>query len=228
VDHLTVHHTNEVAQSEVALDVHPWVQVWMHEEFLDFQGEKMSKSLGNIYVLQDLVDAGYLPLSYRYFFLQAHYRKQQTYTDDAMAAADRGYRRLLGQVESLQQAKGTPDPARIAPHRERFQEAVCDDLNAPRALALATQVARDETLEPAERRALLEEFDAWLGLDLLSGAPGPVAQESDPRIDGLVAERQAAREARDWAEADRIRDLLAKEGVVVEDTPDGPLWKRSG
>jgi cysteinyl-tRNA synthetase len=226
VDHLPVHHTNEVAQSELALGVHPWVQIWMHEEHLDFQGEKMSKSKGNVYLLQDLIDQGYLALSYRYFFLQAHYRKQQSFTDDAMAGADRGYRRLLGSTAAARVASGPSDVARIAPWRARFREAVRDDLNAPRALAEATLMLRAPELTPADQRALLVEFDAWLGLDLLSAEAPAEASERDPRIDALLAERQAARARKDFAASDRIRDQLAAEGVTIIDTPQGPRWRR--
>jgi cysteinyl-tRNA synthetase len=226
IDHLTVHHTNEVAQSECALDVHPWVQFWMHEEFLLFDGEKMAKSKGRVYLLDDLIEKGALPLSFRFFFLQAHYRKQQAFSDDAMAGADRGYRRLLQQTLALKDVSGPVDAARLAGPRERFRAAVRDDLNAPRALAVAGEVARDEALAPAERRALLEEFDRWLGLDLLTAEVSSEPAESDPRIDALLAERQAARQRRDFAAADRIRDQLAAEGVVIEDTPEGPKWRR--
>jgi len=226
IDHLPVHHTNELAQSETALGVRPWVTVWMHEEFLDFQGEKMSKSLGNIYVLQDLIDHGLLPLSYRFFFLQAHYRKQQSFTDDAIGAADRGYRRLLAQTAPARAAAAVPDVARCGPWRERFRSAVRDDLNAPRALAVAIEMLRDAGLAPADQRALLTEFDAFLGLSLLTAEPPAESQESDPRIDALVAEREAARKRRDFREADRIRDALAEEGVGIEDTPGGPKWRR--
>ena len=226
VEHVNVHHTNEIAQSECALDVHPWVQVWMHEDWIVFQGEKISKSKGTVYLLQDIVDQGFLPLSFRYFFLQAHYRKQQSFHDEAMAAADRGYRRLLAQAAELRGAEGDVDPARIAEPRQRFYGAVGDDLNAPRALAVAQEVARRGDLTPAERRALLEDFDGWLGLELLSAELPERAQESDPRIEALLERRQAARGARDFTEADRIRDQLAEEGVVIEDTPEGPRWKR--
>ena len=228
IDHLPVHHTNELAQSEVALDVHPWVQIWMHEEFIDFQGQKMSKSKGNIYILQDLVDSGYLPLSFRYFFLQAHYRKQQTFTDDAMASADRGYRRLVAHVQGLAEGSGVAeaDESAAAAHREAFWTAVRDDLNAPQALALATQVARDGGLSPATRRTLLTEFDGWLGLDLLTAELPGAIQESDPQIDAKVSERDAARAAKDWATADRVRDELLAEGIVIEDGPEGSKWRR--
>ncbi|HET6304753.1 MAG TPA: cysteine--tRNA ligase [Myxococcota bacterium] len=226
VEHLPVHHTNELAQSECALDVHPWVRVWMHHDWILFRGEKIAKSTGNVLVLDDLVAAGYEPLAYRYFLLQAHYRQQQLYTDEAMAAAATGYRRLLGQAVEVREAEGEARDERIAPQRARFREAVCDDLNAPRALAVAWDVARSESLAPAERRALLLEFDAWLGLDLASGVPRDAAQESDPRIDALVAERERARRAKDFAAADRIRGELDTEGIAIEDTPQGPRWRR--
>lgn len=227
IDHLTVHHTNEVAQSECALDVHPWVRFWMHNEWLLIQGEKMAKSRGNVALLDDLVAGGALPLSFRFFLLQAHYRKEQALTDEAMAAADRGYRRLLLQTLPLRGAVGEAAPARLAAARERFMDAVRDDLNAPRALAVAGEVARDEALSPAERRALLEAFDRFLGLDLLTAEPPEPPQEADPRIDALVAAREDARKRRDFAEADRIRDALAAEGVAIEDTPVGPRWRRT-
>jgi cysteinyl-tRNA synthetase len=227
IDHLTVHHTNEVAQSETALGVHPWVSIWMHNDFLDFQGEKMSKSKGNIYLLQDLVDQGMLALSYRFFFLQAHYRKQQSFTDDAMAGADRGYRRVLASTGAARTASGAADAARTAPWRARFREAVRDDLNAPRALAEAIEMLRAPDLTPADQRALLAEFDAWLGLDLLTAVVPDETSESDPRIDALLAERQVARARKDFATSDRIRDQLAAEGVAIVDTPQGPRWRRT-
>jgi cysteinyl-tRNA synthetase len=227
IDHLTVHHTNEVAQSEVALGVHPWVQFWMHNDFLDFHGEKMSKSRGTVYLLQDLIDQGYLALSLRFFFLQAHYRKQQSFTDDAMAGADRGYRRLLASTAAARAATGTADAARTRPWRERFREAVRDDLNAPRALAETIEMLRAPELTPADQRALLAELDAWLALDLLTAVVSEEAPERDPRIEALLAERQAARARKDFAASDRIRDQLAAEGVTIIDTPQGPRWRRT-
>ena len=114
----------------------------------------------------------------------------------------------------------------MAPRRARFRDAVCDDLNAPQALAVASEVARDSGLSPADRRTLLLEFDEWLGLDLATATLPEEERESDPRIDALVARREEARSSRDWAEADRIREALAAEGVVIEDTPEGPRWRR--
>jgi len=226
IEHLTVHHTNELAQSETALGVHPWVQIWMHEDWLVFDGEKMSKSKGNTYLLDDVVALGALPLGFRFFLLQAHYRKQQNVNDESLLAADRGYRRLLASTAPARAATGAADAGRIAPWRERFREAVRDDLNAPRALAETTLMLRAPDLKPADQRALLVEFDAWLGLDLLTAEVPAEASESDPRIDALLAERDAARKRRDFATSDRIRDQLAAEGVTIVDTPQGSRWKR--
>jgi cysteinyl-tRNA synthetase len=227
VEHLTVHHTNEVAQSEVALGVHPWVQVWMHEDWLVFEGEKLAKSKGNAYLLDDVVALGSLPLGFRFFLLQAHYRKQQNVNDEGLLAADRGYRRMLASTAAARGARGAADSARIAPWRVRFREAVRDDLNAPRALAETIEMLRAPELAPADQRALLAEFDAWLGLDLLTAQLPAETSESDPRIDALLAERQAARARKDFATSDRIRDQLAAEGVTIVDTPQGPRWRRA-
>jgi cysteinyl-tRNA synthetase len=226
VDHIAVHHTNEIAQSECAFDVHPWVAFWLHNEFLDFEGSKMAKSSGHLRVLDDLVARGIPPLAFRYFFLQAHYRQQQTFTDEAIEAAATGYDRLLAHALSVREATGAVDPDRMRPLRERFLDALRDDLNAPRAFAVAWEVARSRELAAAERGALLRDFDGVLGLDLAGAVPRAERSESDPAIDARVALREAARRRRDFAAADRIRDDLAAEGISLEDTPAGPRWRR--
>ncbi len=227
VDHVSVHHTNEIAQSECAFDVHPWVRIWMHNEFMDFRGQKMSKSTGNVYLLDDLLAQGHPALAFRYLFLQAHYRQQQTFTDEAMESAATGYDRLLAAAAVLREAEGEPDPAEGEALRERFCQAIRDDLNAPRALAVAWEAARSSELSPAARWALLAGFDRILGLDLASAEPRARWLESDPRIDALVAEREQARADRNFARADEIRDTLTGQGVVIEDTPQGPRWRRT-
>lgn len=226
VDHIKVHHTNEIAQSECAWADPPWVAFWMHNEFLTLGEDKISKSKGHVLLVQDLVDEGIEPLAFRYFLLQAHYRQQQAFSFEAVQAAATGYRRLVAQMAELRGADGAPDDARLAPFQERFRAAIGDDLNTPRALAVVFDVLKSDALEPADRCELLLEFDAWLGLDLANAAPAERARESDPRIDGLVAEREAARKSRDFARADHIRDALAAEGVELVDTPEGPRWHR--
>ncbi|MDJ0867020.1 MAG: cysteine--tRNA ligase [Myxococcota bacterium] len=227
IDHIAVHHTNEIAQSEAACDQHPWVRYWLHNEFLVFEREKMAKSVGNVLVLDDLVARGCEPLAYRYFFLQAHYRAQQTFSDEALEAAVTAFQRLLGHAAEVRDAPGEPDPTRIDPLRRAFRDAVRDDLNTPRALAVTWEVARSASLTPADRRALFAEFEPVLALGLPEAERADAATEADPRIDALVAARQAARESRDFATADRIRDELAAEGVTIEDTPAGPRWRRA-
>ena len=224
---IKIHHTNEIAQSEAAFEVTPWVSFWMHNEFLDFRGQKMSKSLGNICVLHDLIDSGFHPLSYRYFFLQAHYRKQQTFTDEAMTAADRGYRRLRSITAELSRSRTDSYGMAETDFVQRFYTAIHDDLNAPQALALAGEVARNNRLSSPVRYSLIELFDSWLGLDLLSGPLPEAGREIDPRIDALVQEREVARRGKNFEEADRVRDSLLEEGITVEDTSDGPLWRRN-
>jgi cysteinyl-tRNA synthetase len=228
IDHIPVHHTNEIAQSECAFDVHPWVNVWMHNGFLDLGGEKLSKSKGHTLVLDDVIERGIEPLVYRYFFLQAQYRQQQAFSWDEMGAAATGYRRLLRTAVAARVAAGAPGAAEeeaIDALRTRFWDAVRDDLNAPRALAVAWEVARSE-LSPAAQRVLLVEFDSWLGLGLATEVPRDDVQAVDPRIDALVAERWQARKARDFARADAIRDALAAEGVEIQDGADGSKWRR--
>ncbi len=226
IDLATVHHSNEVAQSECGFGVEPWVSVWIHNEFLDFGGEKMAKSTGNVRQLDDLVERGIEPLAFRYFVLQAHYRQQQAFNDEAIEAAAKGYRRLVKIVAGLGEAAGQGTADAQAPYRARFREALADDLNAPKAMAVAWEVARSDALSAADRRDLLLAFDQVLGLDLANAALAKESVEADPRIDALLGEREAARKNKDFATADRIRDELLAEGIVIVDSPDGPRWSR--
>lgn len=231
IDLATVHHTNEVAQSECGYGVHPWVSFWMHNEFLDMGKEKMSKSKGNVRTLSDLADRGVDPMAFRYFFLQAHYRQQQSYSDEAIQSAAKGYKRLQGIAAKLEAVSGEGDADVHAPFLERFRDALADDLAAPRAMAVVWEVARSDVLADVDRRDLLRAFDPVLGLRLCDQAAAEAAEadawESDPRIDGLLKARTAARAAKDWGEADRIRDELAAEGIEIVDTPEGPRWRRA-
>jgi cysteinyl-tRNA synthetase len=228
IDHLPVHHPNEIAQSEAALGVRPWVRFWLHGGWLMLDGGKISKSKAaegqSPPNLDDLVDRGIHPLSFRLFLLGGHYRQQMSLTDEAIAGSDETYRRLRRRAAELGPPAGSPTAA-VDAGRERLRAALVDDLNAPRALAVLHDTLRDETITRAERALLLRDFDAALGLGLAEPwTEQPAAL--DPRIEALVAEREAARRARDFARADAIRDQLAAEGFEIEDTPDGPMPRR--
>ncbi|MET9023262.1 cysteine--tRNA ligase [Actinopolymorpha sp. NPDC004070] len=233
VDHIRVHHTNEIAQSECALDVHPWVSYWVHSEFLDLAGEKMSKSRGHVLVVDTLTERGIDPVAFRYFTFQAHYRQQQAFTFDAVAAAGTALRRLTHHAVAAREAVGgedvRPSGGRAAELGTAFWAALCDDLNSPRALSIASTVTRDPELTAAERWALLADFDRALGFDLATASDPEDAWDvsADPAVAARLAERQAARAARDFAAADTIRDELAASGIEITDTPDGPRARRS-
>lgn len=188
----------------------------------------MSKSKGNVKTLNDLIDRGIDPIAFRYFFLQAHYRQQQSFSDEAIQAAATGFKRLQKVALVLEAVEGEGDPDVQAPYYERFRDALADDLNAPRAMAVVWEVARSDALPDADRRDLLRRFEPVLGLKL-GEAPEVESVdewESDPRIDTLVADRTAARASKDWGTADRIRDELAAEGIEIVDSPEGPRWRR--
>jgi cysteinyl-tRNA synthetase len=231
VDHIRVHHTNEIAQSECAFDLHPWVGIWMHHEFLDVGGEKVSKSKGHVLVVDSLVERGIDPLAFRYFFLQAHYRQQQAFTFELVEAAGTALRRLIGHAVAARDevdgdASGTGSAA-AEELRAQFWAALADDLNAPRALAVASTVARSGELDAADRWRLLADFDRVLGFGFAEAPSGGGAgDEVDERVAGLLEARQAARAAKDFATADAIRDELAAEGLEIVDTPDGPTVRR--
>jgi cysteinyl-tRNA synthetase len=229
IDHVRVHHTNEVAQSECALDVHPWVGTWVHNEFLDLGGAKMSKSAGDVLLVDTLVERGIEPLAFRYFTFQTHYRQQQAFTFEAVEAAGTALRRLIGHAVAARDAGGeVQDPAAVEELRRRFWTPLADDLSSPQALAVISEVAKDERLAPADKWAVLSDADRALGFGLAeASAPGVDEAGSDPRIDALVAEREAARAAKDFATADRVRDELAAEGIEIVDTPTGPTWRRT-
>ena len=187
----------------------------------------MSKSKGNVKTLTDLIDRGIDPLAFRYFFLQAHYRQQQAFSDEAIASAAKGFKRLQKIAAELEAVEGDGSADEQGPYRARFREALADDLNAPRAMAVVWDVARSDSLADVDRRDLMRAFDPVLGLQLGCASAAVAGEwESDPRIDGLLAERNNAREAKDWATADRVRDELAVEGIEIVDSPEGPRWRR--
>ncbi|HEX4904202.1 MAG TPA: cysteine--tRNA ligase [Acidimicrobiales bacterium] len=219
VDHIPVHHTNEIAQSEAFLDDgEPWVDWWLHGEFINLRSAKISKSAGDSLRATEL--EGHHPLVYRYLLLQAHYRSQVEFSWEAMDSARTGLRRLVDRYASARTAPVALGAAARA-HLDAFDAAISDDLNTARALAAVAAASRDDAVSDGELSALAAEFDAVLALGLsdltatdLDVKTGDV---SDDEVDALVAERDAARAAKDFARSDELRDKLAAMGVTVED-----------
>ena len=233
VDHIPVHHTNEIAQSEAYLaDGRPWVRWWLHGEFINLSGAKISKLAGGGVLVSDLIDRGFHPLVYRYLLLQAHYRSQTEFSWAAMDSAQAGLRRLLDRYAAARSTPADQLSAAAAGHLEAFDQAVSDDLNTPRALASVIAASRDDRLTDAELTALASQFDQVLAIGLTDLSPADLdlkpkdAAITERQVAALVARRNAARAAKDFATSDQIRAELAAVGVTVEDHPGGDsTWR---
>ncbi len=254
VDHIAVHHTNEIAQAESALG-HQWANWWMHGEFLTFpadeagQDSKMSKSSGGFLTLEGLVERGTNPLAYRYFLLNAHYRQQLAFTWEALDGASNAFTRLKRAVLDLR-AKYNGRERPIERHLKEFHAAVADDLNMPRALAAMWGAVKDADTPGGEIYATILEMDTVLGLgfDKMKEQLAADMEETVDRLfkqvagrnDGegqgrqatfqekmerVIAARRAARKANDFARADEIRAELGRAGITLEDTPTETFWR---
>jgi len=231
VDHIPVHHTNEIAQSEGAFG-HHWVNYWLHNEFLIMKSGKMSKSKGGFLTLQSLLDDGYEALDYRYFLLGGHYRSQLVFSPESLDGARSARRSLAGRVAAFKREASAPtavDQLGTAAKKrlEAFDEALGDDLNTPRALAEAWMLAKDDGIPPAERLAALLDMDGVLGLDLDAAGEEDAGADADAELADLLERRRRARADKDWDAADAIRDELAARGWKVVDTADGPRLEKA-
>jgi cysteinyl-tRNA synthetase len=218
IDHIPVHHTNEIAQAEAAGI--PFAKYWMHGEFLVVKdGEKMAKSGDNFLTLAVLAENNYEPLAYRYLCLGTHYRKQLSFSWDAMNGAQRSLHALRNRVFELCGKTGVGDVSVRADCERRFLAALTDDLNVPLALAILYDALGDERLGPEDKLALVTRFDAVLGLSLAN-----IGTEVIPAdILELVAEREVARKAKEWKRSDELRNAIAAFGFDVRDTSEGPV-----
>lgn len=226
------HHTNEIAQSEAYLG-HPWCRYWFHVHHLNTSSGKMSKSKGEFLTVSLLEEKGYDPLVYRLFCLQSHYRKSLVFSWENLDNAKAAYEKLIARVAALKEEDGPVDQEAVARYKAAFSEAVGNDLNTSLGITALYDVLKAE-INQATKRVLLEDFDQVLGLDMLAkaaelgaGQSASVApKEGEEEIEALVAARTAAKKAKDFAQADRIREELKQMGVEVTDTPQGPIWKR--
>ena len=270
IDHIPIHHTNEIAQSEGATGK-KWVNYWLHNEFLVIardkkaaeagETDKMSKSSGNFLTLSSLIDKGYDPLDYRFFLLGAHYRKQVYFSWEAMDGAKNARQALVQRVAKLAQTAGGSSTAgkeallqggsykkgdaanpealseKARAYLAEFRAALENDLSTPVALSQLQKTVKDGSLSGGEALELVRRMDSVLGLRLAESAAellSTPAAAADPHagdpeaaeINALVAERTAAKKAKDFARSDAIRDQLAAKGIVITDTPQGPVWER--
>ncbi len=248
VDHIPVHHENEIAQAEGCTGK-PFVHYWLHGEFLLTNNMKMSKSAGAVgeikdmgegieplnkssgfFTLQTLVDQGFDPLAYRYFCLTAKYRAQLNYTDEGISGAANALKGLYDFVSRAAQLPPVDagDVLWIEPYKTRFDASINDDLNMPGALAAVHEMITDANRRehPAAVLDTLYDWDRVMGLKLRERAEASLAETLSPEAQALIDERQAARKARDFARADALRGQLREAGVEIEDTPQGVRWKK--
>ena len=228
IDNAFPHHTNEIAQSEAYLG-HKWCNYWVHVLHLNTTGGKMSKSKGEFLTVSLLEQKGYDPLAYRFFCLQSHYRKSLVFSWENLDNAAGAYQKLVNRIAALSDAPAALDEAEMEKLRAGFTSALDNDLNTSLAVT-ALYDALKAPVNDATKLAIVADYDRVLGLGLIEAAAKlrkkEEPQESDPRIEGLLAERAAAKKAKNFAEADRIRDLLKAEGITIIDTPQGAKWKR--
>ena len=241
VDNAFPHHTNEIAQSESYLG-HPWCQQWFHVHHLNTVTGKMSKSKGEFLTVSLLEEKGYDPLAYRFFCLQSHYRKALVFSWENLDNAQGAYNKLLKKIAALSPADGSVDEAVFQEYKDKFTQQLGNDLNTSMGITALYDVLKAKTND-ATKLAILDSFDQVLSLDLLakaaelrekaaaqtaSSAQGgyTVTGEGDPAIDALVMQRYEAKKAKNFAEADRIRDELKAQGIEIVDTKDGASWKR--
>jgi cysteinyl-tRNA synthetase len=213
-DHISVHHTNEIAQTEACHGTH-LANFWMHGYFLQLNEAKMAKSAGDFLRLQTLIDMGYDPMAYRFFSLSASYRTKLNFNWESLAGASSALNRLRTAVYDWGEP-GTLDED----YMDRFADHINDDLNMPRALALTWELVKSD-LPASTKKATILEFDRVLGLRLAEWEP-PKEEEIPAEILELAEKRQLARTEKRWTDADALRDEITAAGYMIEDTAEGP------
>lgn len=210
IDHIPVHHTNEIAQNQGAKNKKS-VNFWLHGEFLVIDKSRMGKSEGNLITLQTLIGKGFKPLAYRYLNLQTHYRQKLNFSWEALKAAENALNNLQGTVASYDKPK-----VGCAEYEENFSKAINDDLNLPKALGIVWDLIKDQEFTTSAKKRTILKFDQVLGLDL--------AKAKKPKIPAsitkLAEKRQKSRDEKNWAASDAIRKEIETQGYLIEDTED--------
>jgi cysteinyl-tRNA synthetase len=226
IDNAFPHHTNEIAQSESFLG-HKWCNYWFHVHHLNTDTGKMSKSKGEFLTVSLLEQKGYDPMAYRLFCLQSHYRRNLVFSWENLDNAALAYEKLIAKIATLNPGDDVEQEA-LAQLKERFANALNGDLNTSVAVTAVYDVLKAKCSD-ATKLAALADFDTVLSLNLLAAAEkvrSQEAEETDPEIDALVAARTEAKKAKNFAEADRIRDELKAQGIELIDTPQGTKWRK--
>lgn len=229
IDHIPVHHTNEIAQSEVANDKKPYVKHWFHVEFMNIDSSKMSKSKGNFYTIKDLENQGFDPLALRYLYLGAHYRAHQNFTKQALTQAHQSLEELRKRIHALQSDEikqrtvlSKDKMQKIDDFKTQFNTALTEDLNTPQALATLWQVVKS-SIPTQDKLDLLYNFDEVLGLKLKEITP--TKQRIPKKVQKLLKKREEARKSKQFDKADDLRKQIEEQGYTVKDSQDGSTVK---
>jgi cysteinyl-tRNA synthetase len=228
VDHIPVHHTNEIAQSESAIG-HKWVNYWMHGEFLVLDNGKMSKSNGDFLTVERLVEEGYSPLDYRYFCLQSRYRKQLVFSFESLTEAQKSLKKLKSRIKNIAEGRQigeAVDQSKVKEYQDKFAAQISDDLNIANAFTVLSDVIKVQELNNTEKLYLIEDFDKVFSLNLIEAeATNENSNVDEQHIEQLIKERNKARADKNWARADEIRNMLLKNNIELVDTKEGTTWR---
>ncbi len=215
-DHIPIHHTNEIAQSFGSFG-HNTANYWMHNAFITFKGEKISKSSGGLFTVNDLINMGYDAMAFRYMALGSNYRKGIEFSLENLKSAQNAYEKLLALWFEWRSSKDTVDGQVNEIYKKEFVKKISDNLAMPEAIAILWKMIKDNNLNNADKLATLIDFNNVLGLNLgIDSRKEKIPKE----ILDLVEERKKVRESKDWMESDRLRDLIKNKGYLVEDLKD--------
>ncbi|MFH1608532.1 MAG: cysteine--tRNA ligase [Patescibacteria group bacterium] len=218
VDHISIHHTNEIAQSECATGKKPFVKFWMHNEFVDISGLKMSKSSGDFLKLNSLTEKNINPITYRFWLLMANYRTKVSFNWEALKGSEVALKRLFRLYIGLGNAIGKVNPE----YQNKFKEYISDDLDTPKALVLLWDLIKDENVSNPDKKATVLDFDKVLGLGF-ADLKKEETQEIPKEILKLVKEREEARKNKDFKKSDELRSKINELGYEVKDSPEGQI-----
>jgi cysteinyl-tRNA synthetase len=218
VDHIPVHHNNEIAQSESANEK-PQANFWLHFKHILINNEKISKSLGNDIYIDDLLNKNISPLAYKYWLLTADYKTQINFTWEAVNAAKTAFEKLLIQISNFE-TNGNVNET----YKQRFVSLLSDDLNTPQAIALIWELMKNPSVRDADKRATILDFDKVLGLNLeaIASLASKIEINIPQHVKELISDRETARNNKDFIKADALREMILDEGYEVKDTPEGP------